>query len=676
MSNFFLADRVKETSRVQGIGDISLDGPVSGFSSFGDFYASGDTVFYAITDNVKYEIGSGVYKLNGSTRSITRNPFRSSQINSGPWYVNATSNSGPTNGTTGFFYPLWLSRSSAQAGIGFNDGPYTSVSGVTFTQYPGITFYHVAEHSALGVASLANSGSNYAASGSPVSFEVGVKEVFVTYPGKTAVYNGFGLGSNTREPKQSGVAFWQNEQILNYSPSLIWDDANKFLGINKTPAYSIDVGGLLPNSIIRASGFVDGGSGIMFSGGQLTDTLLTASGGRQFEPFRRNRIGTGANGVLTLSGVVDQIIGFASQPPATFFAGPTSGWCGTPPCTSQVPAFRPIQIQDLPNLSGLYSFGWTIRDSGINSEIIKDGDTVIFSGADGISTQYNPLTNTMLISGVNSYDGWTIFDAAGNNETITNNSNIVFSGINGIQTIYNPSLNVMAISGSNLSNGYSWTIRDSGVNSDVINSGDIIYFSGVNGIKTVYNPSTNVMMVSGDNNWIISDTFGSSEHILNGNTVYFSGVDGARASYSSSTNTVTVSGSYTSGSGVIVTGGSIALSGDGIISSSGFASTAFIQTSGAFVLQNSAFTLNNLYNGKTIVSSGNSQINITVPTGLPRGFGISIIQSGSGIVYPSGSAGVTIRNRQNHTKSAGLWSVISLIEYDQDIYILAGDTGA
>lgn len=182
MSNFFLADRVKETSRTEGTGNIALDGGSSGFSSFDDFYASGDTVFYAITDNVNYEVGSGVYKMDGSSRSISRGPFRSSQINVGPWYVNATSNSGPTDGTNGLFYPLWLSRSAAASGVGFSDGPYTAISGITFDEYPGITFYHATEHSALGVGSTANSGADYSASGQPINFGAGLKEVFVTYP--------------------------------------------------------------------------------------------------------------------------------------------------------------------------------------------------------------------------------------------------------------------------------------------------------------------------------------------------------------------------------------------------------------------------------------------------------------------------------------------------------------
>jgi hypothetical protein len=411
MSNFFLADRIKETSRVQGTGNISLDGPVSSFSAFKDFYASEDVVFYAITDNVQYEIGSGIFEKDGSTDSVTRNPFRSSKINVGPWYINGTSNSGPTNGNTGYFYPLWLSRSSAEKGVGFSTGPFSSVSGINFNGYPGITFYHIAEHSALGVASLAASGSDYAASGTPVSFGVGVKEVFVTYPGKTSVYNGFGISNNVKEPKQSGIAFWENEQILNYTSNLVWDNSNGFLGINKTPGYSIDVGGSLPNSIIRASGFVDGGSGVLFAGGQLTDTLVTASGGRQFEPFRRNRKGSSAEGVIELSGVVSQIIDFVDQQVATVFAGPISGVCD--PCPDGAPSFRRLVVSDLPTRTQVQeAWSMVIQDNlgldGQNPNVFIAGMIPIYS-ASGVITydsgiRFNYATNRLLVGGNASLD--------------------------------------------------------------------------------------------------------------------------------------------------------------------------------------------------------------------------------------------------------------------------------
>src|SRR6056300_615824 len=249
MSNFFLADRIKETSRTEGAGSIVLDGKVSGFSSFADFYASGDVVFYAITDNIDYEIGSGQYVQVGSSRVLTRNPIRSSTIQVGPYYVEGTSNSGPTDGQNGFFYPLWLNKSAALSGIGFGDGPFTSVSGLTFDEYPGQTFYRITER-ANPVDTVGISGGNYATSGQPINFGGGLKEVFVTYPGKTAVYNGVGLDADVKEPKHSGIAFWKNEQILNYDSELVWDDTNGYLGVNQpNPEYAIDVGGLVADSV-------------------------------------------------------------------------------------------------------------------------------------------------------------------------------------------------------------------------------------------------------------------------------------------------------------------------------------------------------------------------------------------------------------------------------------------
>ena len=418
MSNFFLADRIKETSRIVGTVDIQLDGAVNGFSSFGDFYASGDVVFYAITDNIKYEIGSGIFQPDGSSDSITRSPIRSSDINVGPWYVDGTSNSGPTDGQAGKFYPLWLSRSAALSGVGFTDGPYTAVSGVSFDEHPGQTFYHIAEHSALGVVDPAPpSGSNFGDASDPVEFTAGLKEVFVTYPGKTSVFNGYGLDADIKEPKQSGVAFWQNENMLNYSSELVWDDANGRLGVGKTPEYKIDIGGLVADALIRASGFIDGGSGIAFSGGQLTDTLLVASGGQQLEPFLRNRKGTSANGVIVLSGVVDQIIDFADQPPGTIFAGPASGWCGTPPCSPQPPTFRQISVDDLPPADDfLNKYAFVIQEN-----IGLDGSSANVEGQGLFTTGMIPL---YAASGQITYDSGIFFDAALNRLMLNGDPNL------------------------------------------------------------------------------------------------------------------------------------------------------------------------------------------------------------------------------------------------------------
>jgi len=418
MSTFFLADRVKELSRTTGTGPIVLDGAVSSFSGFGDFYASGDVVFYAITDGVQYEIGSGIYEKSGSDRVLTRNPFRSSTINSGPYFLNGSSDSGPTAGTSGYFYPLYLTRSAAISGVGYTDGPYAGVMEHTFSGDPGTTFYMPTDHQGHATQLHGGvSGTDYETARSPISWTTGLKEVFVTYPGKTSVYNGYGLDGDISEPKHSGLAFWRNEQIINHTDDTVWDDVNNRLGIGQTaPQYALDIGGERAYSIIRVSGIVEGGSGIMFSGGQLTHTGATASGGKQLEPFLRNELGNASNGVIELSGIVDQYIGLAKQTPGTVFAGPTVNHCGTPPCSPDDPSFRLLNIDDIPlaalTTSGNFVLQKNVGLDGQTANITPNNFTLgmvaIYAGSgsvtydSGILFDYN--NNRLLVGGDASTD--------------------------------------------------------------------------------------------------------------------------------------------------------------------------------------------------------------------------------------------------------------------------------
>ena len=387
MLTFFLADRIKETSRVEGTGNIILDGAVPGFSSFGDFYASGDVVFYAIADNSKYEVGTGVYQMSGGSRVLTRNPVRSSSMNSGPWYVSGQTVKPFPVDISGFFYPLWLSRSAAISGVGLPGGPHASVSGINFAEFPGQTFYYVPDMSALGVGSLAGSGENFNLASQPVSFMQGLKEVFVTYPGKTSVYNGFGLTPSAREPKSGGVAFWENEQIISYDSNITWDNNTKRLGIGiSNPTQSLDAIGF-----VRASGFLENGSGILFTGGPQL------SGGRQLEPFLRNQVSSSAQGVVQLSGLVSQFIGLAKQNPSTVFAGPISG-CFSPPCDPDYPTFRLLTLDDLPLVS-LSGFVQGLIPGAASGVMLQDYHYVF-------DQSYIPNAN----SGVIFQDGYYIFD--------------------------------------------------------------------------------------------------------------------------------------------------------------------------------------------------------------------------------------------------------------------------
>jgi len=80
MKDTLLFDRVKELTHITGTSDILLEGAANGFSAFSEYYSVNDSVFYAITDGLKYEIGSGQYlgTITPNTTTLTRNSLRSS----------------------------------------------------------------------------------------------------------------------------------------------------------------------------------------------------------------------------------------------------------------------------------------------------------------------------------------------------------------------------------------------------------------------------------------------------------------------------------------------------------------------------------------------------------------------------------------------------------------------
>jgi hypothetical protein len=82
MKDILLFDRVKELTHITGTSDILLEGAANGFSAFADYYSVNDAVFYAITDGVQYEVGSGEYLgvITPNTTTLTRNSLRSSNV--------------------------------------------------------------------------------------------------------------------------------------------------------------------------------------------------------------------------------------------------------------------------------------------------------------------------------------------------------------------------------------------------------------------------------------------------------------------------------------------------------------------------------------------------------------------------------------------------------------------
>lgn len=267
-----IADRVKETSLTVGSGNLVLEGAVGGFSAFGDVYASGDALFYAVTDGTNYEVGSGIFHYD--------QPTSDSQVERFPTRSSATNNL-------------------------------------------------------------------------KVGFPNGTKEVYVTYPATHSVYIGSGV-ADLNFPQASGLAFWSSSNILNYDNDIIWDSHNGRLGIlSPNPSYGIEVGGNGFESSVQASGFYVGSSGVVFPAQNNGDANYI--GGKQLTHFEKNETNsvTKSDLVIELSGVVDQVVLLKQQNKGTFFAGPPSG-CGTS-CSPDYPEFRILTLEDIPDLSSLYS---------------------------------------------------------------------------------------------------------------------------------------------------------------------------------------------------------------------------------------------------------------------------------------------------------------------------------
>ena len=77
---FIVADRVKETTATSGTGAYALGGAATGFQAFSVVTSNTDTVYYAVSDNVYWEVGVGTYASSGN--SITRTTILASS-NSG-----------------------------------------------------------------------------------------------------------------------------------------------------------------------------------------------------------------------------------------------------------------------------------------------------------------------------------------------------------------------------------------------------------------------------------------------------------------------------------------------------------------------------------------------------------------------------------------------------------------
>ena len=235
-----------------------------------------------------------------------------------------------------------------------------------------------------------------------VDFSEGLKEVYVNYPATNSVFNGSGIDVL---PANSGLAFWTSSNSLSSENSFYVDSGNHRLGILKSnPSVAIEVGGPSLFSHVKASGYTTGNSGIYFP--PQNNGSSSYLGGRQLTHYEMNQLDqfafdqdlidetTGLSAILSLSGNVNQFFLLHKQNAGTFFAGPSSG-CD-PGCEPNYPVFRPIDVDDLPDLSSQYATVSYVNDRiSVLDRLYADGRLTVGDDVNSSGTilKYNRFSH-------------------------------------------------------------------------------------------------------------------------------------------------------------------------------------------------------------------------------------------------------------------------------------------
>ena len=344
---------------------------------------------------------------------------------------------------------------------------YAITDGTDYEVGSGVYHYKASADDELSRDAIVSTNSNNA-----VNFSAStVKEVFVTYPANFSVYTASGLSSDFSQPSESGLAFWQTGNILNYDPNIVWDKDNDRLGIsNISPEFAIDVGGSDTNAQVRASGMIVGGSGVLFPSG------------RQVEHFLRNTLIDGSDGqpentnvteLIQLSGVVDQYIGFVKQEAGQVLAGPPSG-CGVG-CSPNYPSFRQLIYEDLPDLSpgGFVTQLADASKSGVaffdqSGVIAYDSSLVWNSGFNRLGIGFSDPDHTLAVNGDVLISGMLF---ASGIDGLAAGSGLEFGGPNNFTFNVKDLFNIGA-------SGHPTAV------SSMVSQADLVMVSGISGIQT------------------------------------------------------------------------------------------------------------------------------------------------------------------------------------------------
>ena len=231
-----LKDRVKETTTTTSTGTYTLSGAVVGYQSF-SVVGDGNTTYYAVTDNIDWEVGIGTYTASGTTLSrdtILESSNGGSAVNWGP-------------GSKDVFCTYPAERSMYVDGTTITPAIAARLGFANLAQGSALSILGVTGNATADNASIA-AGTDHQVlrrSGTSVAFGSVNLAQSAAVTGQLSLANG-GTGANLTDPNADRILFWDDS-----AGSVAFLEAGTGLTISGTT--------------ISASGGVSTGQSIVYS---------------------------------------------------------------------------------------------------------------------------------------------------------------------------------------------------------------------------------------------------------------------------------------------------------------------------------------------------------------------------------------------------------------------------
>ena len=384
---FILADRVKETTTTSGTGSVTLGNGFGAFQTFADGVGDGNQTYYAIENDVRWEVGIGTYTNSSKTLSrdtVLRSSSGGSKITlEGVSIVFATypADKAIAFGITNYLpdgMPLTLGRTSEGNFIhAYVDNSADETVALHMTNESTPTWKLGLKDSPSSNTSAPTYAYVYGTTGKAGLY--GASDAYVFVDSNLGFYVSHESSNLLKITKDGGSVFTNASANVNgltikgasaqSYPLQVWADSagntlsavrqNGYFAINKgTASYPLDVDGTASMTTLR---FADGST-------QTTSSRSSADFSSLSGIVNAKASQTELNAV---SGLI------VSDTDTTYTAGSGLTLSGTT----------------------FHASGWTVADGSGNSQAILDGQSVFFSGAGATSVTYSDSTNIVTVSG-------------------------------------------------------------------------------------------------------------------------------------------------------------------------------------------------------------------------------------------------------------------------------------